>query len=194
MIRVAQLILVAGALALWLASRLTWVSVGSFDGLGPPKTTTLDGATWSTALLPLAVLLVAAALAGLAVRGWLLRAVAVLLAVVSFALGYLGISLLTMPDVGPRGAELAGVEVATLVSSERHPVGAVITLVAALGVLVAAVLLMRSAVSAAHQSTRYAATAGSAGPGGDNESERVMWDALDEGRDPTVNRAETEGR
>lgn len=194
MIRVAQLILVAGALALWLASRLTWVSVGSFDGLGPPKTTTLDGATWSTALLPLAVLLVAAALAGLAVRGWLLRAVAVLLAVVSFALGYLGISLLTMPDVGPRGAELAGVKVATLVSSERHPVGAVVTLVAALGVLVAAVLLMRSAVSAAHQSARYGATAGPAGPGGGNESERVMWDALDEGRDPTVNRAETEGR
>lgn len=194
MIRAAQLILIASALALWLASRLPWVSVGSFDGLGPPRTTTLTGATWSTALAPLAVLLVAAALAGLAVRGWLLRTVAVLLAVVSFALGYLGISLLTMPDVGPRGAGLAGVEVATLVSSERHPVGAVVTLLAALGVLVAAVLLMRSAVSAAHQSAKYAEAASSAVQPGDSESERVMWDALDEGRDPTVNRTETEGR
>ena len=193
MIRVAQLLLVASALALWAASRLPWVSVGSFDGLGQPKTVTLNGAAWSTALLPLAVLLIAAALAALAVRGWVLRAVAALLAAVSFALGYLGITLLVMPDVGPRGAELAGVEVATLVSSERHPAGAVVTLIAALGVLLAAVALMRSAVSAAHQVTKYAA-AGTARPGSTGESERGMWDALDEGRDPTDTRSEKEGR
>ena len=66
MIRIAQLLLLASALALWVASRLPWVSVGSADGLGPAKTVTLNGATWSTALLPLAVLLLAAALAGLA--------------------------------------------------------------------------------------------------------------------------------
>lgn len=193
MIRLAQLLLVASALALWVASRLPWVSVGSFDGLGQPKTSTLDGATWSAALLPLAVLLIAAALAGLAVRGWLLRAVAILLAVVSFALGYLGISLLTIPDVGPRGAELAGVGVATLVSSERYLTGAVVTLIAAAGVLAAAVLLMRAAVSAAHHSAgRGVATSAQAGAPG--RSERGMWDALDEGRDPTESRSENEGR
>ena len=193
MIRFAQLLLVASALALWAASRLPWVSVGSSDGLGPPKAVTLNGAAWSTALLPLAVLLAAAALAALAVRGWLLRAVAVLLAVVSFALGYLGITLLVMPDIGPRGAELAGVDVATLVSSQRHPVGAVVTLIAAMGVLLAAVLLMRSAVSAAHQVTRYA-VGETTRPGGEGESERGMWDALDAGRDPTDTRSEKEGR
>ena len=74
MIRVAQLLLVVSALGLWVASRLPWVAVRSFDGLGQPKTSTLSGATWSNALLPLAVLLLAAAVAGLAVRGWLLRA------------------------------------------------------------------------------------------------------------------------
>ena len=193
MIRVAQLLLVVSALALWVSSRLPWVSVGSFDGLGQPKTVALNGAAWSTALLPLALLLGAAALAALAVRGWLLRAVAVLLAVVAFALGYLGVTLLVMPDVGPRGAELAGVDVATLVSSERHPAGAVVTLVAALGVLLAAVLLMRSAVSAGHQVTKYAVS-GTARPGNGGESERGMWDALDEGRDPTDTRSEKEGR
>ena len=193
MIRVAQLLLVTAALALWVASRLPWVSVGSADGLGPLKNVTLNGAVWSTALLPLAVLLVAAALAGLAVRGWLLRAVAVLLAVVSFALGYLGITLLVMPDVGPRGAELAGVDVATLVSSERHPAGAVVTLIAAAGVLLAAMLLMRSAVSTAHQVAKYAAP-GTARQGNEGQSERGMWDALDEGRDPTDSRSEKEGR
>ena len=194
MIRIAQLLLVVSALALWGASRLPWVSVGSFDGLGPPKTITLNGAAWSTALLPLAVLLLAAALAGLAVRGWLLRAVALLLAVVSFALAYLGVTLVLMPDVGPRGAELAGVGVATLVSSERHLSGAVVTLVAAVGVLLAAVLLMRSALSGAHQSADKYAAAGSTRTGDVGDSERDMWDALDEGRDPTDNRSEMEGR
>ena len=193
MIRVAQLLLVISALTLWVASRLSWVSVGSFDGLGPTKTVNLNGAAWSTALLPFAVLLVAAALAGLAVRGWLLRAMAILLALVSFALGYLGVTLLVMPDVGPRGAELAGVDVATLVYSERHLTGAVLTLVAAGGVLLAAVLLMRSAVSGDHRSAKYAGPGSTpAGIGGD--SERGMWDALDEGRDPTDSRSEKEGR
>lgn len=193
MIRVAQLLLLASAVALWIASRLPWVSVGSADGLGPPKTTTLNGAAWSTALLPLAVLLVAAALAGLAVRGAMMRVVAILLAVVSFALGYLGITLITMPDVGPRGAALAGVDVATLVSSERHLTGAVVTMAAAAAVLAAAVLLMRSAVSAAH-AAKYAAPGASSPSGAGAVSERGMWDALDGGEDPTVDRTDREGR
>ena len=153
MIRIAQGLLVIAAGALWVASRLPWVAVGSADGLGPAKITTLNGAAWSTALLPLAVLILAAALAALAVRGWAMRLVAVLLAVVSFGLGYLGITLITMRDVGPRGAALAGVEVANLVSSERHLAGAFVTLGSAVAVLAAAVLLMRSAVSSAPLST-----------------------------------------
>lgn len=190
MIRVAQLLLVLSAGALWVASRLTWVTVTSFDELGPPKTSTLSGAVWSSALLPIAVLLLAAALATLAVHGWPLRALALLIAVVSFALGYLGISLIVMPDIGLRGAELAGVPVAALVDSERYVTGAVLTLVAAVGALAAAVLMMRSAVSAARQAARYAAP----GTVTDREamSERGMWDALDEGRDPTG--FDTEGR
>lgn len=196
MIRIAQLLLLAAAGALWAASRLPWVAVGSADGLGQPKTTTLNGATWSTALLPLAVLLLAAALAALAVRGWAMRAVAILLAVASFALGYLGITLITMPDVGPRGAALAGVEVVNLVSSERHLAGAVITLVSAAAVLVAAVLMMRSAVTAhgGKVVAKYTAP-GTLRPAGSQElSARGMWDALDEGEDPTVSRSEFEGR
>lgn len=193
MIRFAQLLLLASAAALWVASRLPWVTVESADGLGPPKTSALNGAAWSTALLPLAVLLVAAALAALAVRGWALRAVALLLAVVSFALGYLGITLILMPDVGPRGAELAGVEVATLVGSARQLPGAVLTLAAAVAVLAAAVLLMRAAVSGS-RATKYAAPGAPPPAGADAMSERGMWDALDGGNDPTVDRSDWEGR
>lgn len=190
MIRIAQMLLVVAAGGLWAASRLTWVAVQSFDGLGQPRNLTLTGAQWSNALLPLAVLLLAAAVAGLAVRGWLLRALAVLVALATLALGYLGVSLVVTPDVGPRGAELAGVSVITLVGSERHYPGAVVTLVAAALALLAAVLLMRSAATEKHSSSRYAAPSARRAAvldGGADAafSERGMWDALDEGRDPT---------
>ncbi len=73
MTRVAQLLLVLAAAGLWAASRLTWVQISSFDELGQPKTTDLARSTWSTALIPLALLVLAAAVAALAVRGWPLR-------------------------------------------------------------------------------------------------------------------------
>ena len=199
MIRIGQLLLVVSAVLLWVASRLTWVSVTSFDGLGQPKSVTLTGASWSNALLPLAVLLLAAAVAGLAVRGWGLRAVAVLVAVVTLLLGYLGVSLIVTPDVGPRAADLVGVPVASLVASDRHYVGAGLTVAAAVCALVAAVLLMRSAASGRGATAKYAAPAArrSAARSEDVDpgiSERGMWDALDEGVDPTERRPDTEGR
>ena len=190
MIRVAQLLLIISALGLWVASRLPWVSVGSSDGLGQPRTTTLNGAAWSNALLPLAVLLLAAALAGLAVRGWLLRVVAVLVAMVCLLLGYLGISLMVMPDIAPRAAEVAGVPVMNLVASQRYLVGAVVTLVAAVGALVAATLMMRAAATEDRQAAKYAGATGLRDDDGAPDlsaamSARGMWDALDEGLDPT---------
>ncbi len=183
MIRIAQLLLVLSAGGLWAASRMPWVSVRSADGLGPEKSIDLNGAAWSNALLPLAVLLLAAALAGLAVRGVWLRVMALLVAASCLALGYLGVSMFVTPDVGPRGAALAGVPVMTLVHSERHLGGAVVTLVAAFVALVAAAVLMRATATAAHPSSGTA-VAGT-GSGASAISERGMWDALDEGRDPT---------
>ncbi len=181
MIRVAQLLLLLAAGLLWAASRLPWVSLESFDELGPPKTSVLTGGAWSNALLPLALLMIAAALAGLAVRGWLLRGVAMLVAVASLALGYLGLSLIVMPDVAPRAAALADVPVAILVGSHRHIAGAVLTLIAAVCALLAAVLMVRTA-----SSVRYAAaTSASPGRAVTADSERLLWDALDAGRDPT---------
>ncbi|BDB42893.1 MULTISPECIES: TIGR02234 family membrane protein [Mycobacterium] len=205
-VRLAQLLLVAGAGALWAASRLTWVTIRSFDGLGQPKDVALSGASWSTALLPLAMVSLAAAVAVLAVRGWQLRALAVLLAVSSFAVGYLGVSLWAVPDVAARGADLAHVPVATLVGSGRQYTGASITVVAAVCTLVAATLLMRAASAAGparSSSSKYLAPGArrsiardEARPGEPKLSQRTIWDALDAGRDPTEGSAEpdTEGR
>jgi uncharacterized membrane protein (TIGR02234 family) len=210
---VAQLLLVVAAGALWAASRLPWVVIRSFDGLGPPKQVTLSGGSWSTALLPLALLMLATAVAALAVRGWPLRVLAVLLAAASLAVGYLGISLWVLPEVAARGAELAHVPVMFLVGSERRYWGAGVAVAAAVCTLTAAVLLMRSASdprSARASATKYAAPAirrsnalRESDPGemleGQQQpemSERMIWDALDEGRDPTdrARGSDTEGR
>lgn len=199
--------LVVAAGALWAASQLPWVVIRSFDGLGPPKQVTLSGASWSTALLPMALLMLATAVAALAVRGWPLRVVAGLLAAASLAVGYLGISLWALPDVALRGAGLAHVSVLSLVGSERRYWGAGIAVAASVCTLIAAVLLLRSARDSA---TKYAAPAARRsnalredangamleGPAKPEMSERMIWDALDEGRDPTdrPRESDSEGR
>jgi uncharacterized membrane protein (TIGR02234 family) len=212
-IRIAQVLLVVAAGALWAASRLPWVAIRSFDELGPPKRVTLSGAAWSTALLPLALLMLAAAVAALAVHGWALRALAGLLAATSLAVGYLGISLWVIPDVAVRGADLAHVAPMTLVGSERQYWGAGVAVGAAVCTLIASVLLMQSASNSGPSGLSAAKYAGPAirrstarregvnGPMPEESettemSERTIWDALDEGRDPTdrPNESDSEGR
>jgi uncharacterized membrane protein (TIGR02234 family) len=137
-IRLAQLLLLLSAGALWGASRMVWVEVASFDGLGQPKTTALNGTSWSTALVPLAVLLLAAAVAALAVRGWPLRLLAVLVAATSAGMAYLAISLWVIRDVAVRAAHLADVPVANWSTRSAHYGGAIIV-GGAVGTLVGAV-------------------------------------------------------
>lgn len=185
--RLAQILLVIAAAGLGAASRLPWVAIRSFDGLGQPKTITLSGATWSTALLPLAILLLVTAVAALAVRGWALRGLALVVAVASLALGYLAISQWVVADWAVRAADLAHISLLTLVGSQRYHAGAAITLVAAVCTLAGAVLLMRSAARGGP--TRYVAPAtrrSQTPQHHDGMSERMIWDALDEGRDPTT--------
>jgi uncharacterized membrane protein (TIGR02234 family) len=207
MIRVAQLLLVVAGLGLWFGSRLPWVVVSSFDGLGKPKSVTLSGAAWSTALVPLALLLLAAAVAALAVRGWPLRLLAVLVALASAATAYPAIGQWVIPDVALRAADVAQIPVTSLGGWDRQYVGAALTLAAAVCTLVAAVLLMRSAATGRAATAKYVAPAARrtaarseivADPTASAEStskattmsERMIWDALDEGRDPTERQPE----
>jgi uncharacterized membrane protein (TIGR02234 family) len=184
--RFAPLLLVLSAAALWGASRMAWVDVQSFDGLGQPKTTALTGGTWSTALVPLAAILLVAAVAPIAVRGWRLGVLAVVIAGMSAVMGYLAISLWVIRDVAVRAVHLAGVPAADLVGTQRHHGGAILTLVAAIGTLVGAVLLLRSVAKPRPEVDRYERRRSARLPQDNADaSERVMWDALDEGRDPT---------
>jgi uncharacterized membrane protein (TIGR02234 family) len=174
------------AAALWGASRMAWVGVQSFDGLGQPKTTVLAGGSWSTALVPLAAILLVAAVAPIAVRGWRLGLLAVIVAAVSAVMAYMAISLWVIRDVAVRASHLADVPVADLVGTQRHHWGAVVTVVAAGVTLVGAVLLMRSAARGKPEAARYERRAAlQREEPAAATSERAIWDALDEGRDPT---------
>ena len=186
MIRLAQLLLLLSAAALWGASRMVWVDVQSFDGLGQPKTAVLTGGSWSTALVPLAAILLVAAVAPIAVRGRRLGLLALIVAGISAVMAYMAISLWVIRDVAVRAAHLADVPVADLVGTQRHYGGAILTLVAAVGALVGAVLLMRSVAKPRPEVERYERRRSAPSQEDDADaSERVIWDALDEGRDPT---------
>lgn len=196
--RIGQLSLLLAAGALWWASRMTWVEVSSFDGLGQPKSAALNGGAWSTALVPLALILLAAVLKSMVGPRWQLRLLAVVVGVSSGVIAYLAIGLWVVPDVAVRAAYLAEVPVADLLGTQRHFAGAVVTLIAAVLTLGGAVLLLRVPVKVASDDAKYEAPARRReaarrhASAGDDMSERMMWDALDEGRDPT--KPDSEGR
>jgi uncharacterized membrane protein (TIGR02234 family) len=196
--RIGQLALLLAAGALWLASRMAWVSVTSFNGLGQPQTATLTGGKWSTAMVPLALMLLAAVLKSTVGPRWQQRLLAVIVGAMSAVMAYLGISQWVVSDVAVRAAGLADVPVANLVGSERHYWGAIITLIAAVLTLTGAVLFMRAPDKVASDGEKYEAparrreAARRTAAAGDGMSERMIWDALDEGRDPT--KPDTEGR
>jgi uncharacterized membrane protein (TIGR02234 family) len=193
-----QLLLLVAAGALWLASRMTWVEVSSFDGLSQPGTAMLNGGAWLPALVPLALILLAAVLKSTVGPWWQLRLLALVVGALSAVIAYLAISLWLIPDVAVRAAGLAEVPVADLVGSQRHYWGAVVTLISAVLTLAGAVLLLRSPVKDESDPDKYEAparrreAARRRAAAGDEMSERTMWDALDEGRDPT--KPDTEGR
>jgi uncharacterized membrane protein (TIGR02234 family) len=112
----------------------------------------------------------------------------------------LAVSLWVLPDVAVRAADIAHVPVLSLVGSDRHHLGAAVTAAAAVGALTAAVLLMRSARSDGDRTAKYAAPGARRPVAHDADSalsERVIWDELDDGRDPTdrpLPGSDTEGR
>ena len=132
--------------ALWVASRMTWVEVQLVRrARAARRPRRCTGATWSTALVPLALILLAAAcVVGGAGRVAAATAGACSSAASSAVMAYLAISLWVVRDVAVRAADLAEVPVADLVGTQRHYWGAVVTLVAAVLTLAGAVLLMRA--------------------------------------------------
>lgn len=193
-------LLALAAAGLWASSRMTWVTVHSADGLTEPRTDDLDGATWFGALTPLALVLVASIAAVFAVKGGLRQLLGVVIAVVAAVAAVPGFALVVGEGrTAERAGQLAELPVRAVVSSaDVHPAPAVLSILAAALALVVGVLLTRRTgenaqlsgtydnpvfrrADASAQVSKQRDETGTAAP----LSDRVLWDALDAGTDPT---------
>ncbi|EME24212.1 MULTISPECIES: TIGR02234 family membrane protein [Rhodococcus] len=192
------LLLALSAAALWGSSRMTWVHLTSSDGKTLERTTDLDGSTWAAAMTPLALALLAAIAASFAVRGWALRVVGLLVALVAIAVAVPAVQLLVSGASADRAVELAELsghpeDLSTTVSV----LPALLALLGAVAALGAAVLLMRKPPVRGGLSSKYdnpaarreaAAKLGQGDKPASDEpvTQRMLWDALDAGEDPTA--------
>ena len=150
-----SILLAAAALAFWIASRLTWATVLAADGLSPARTFDVKGSDWSPWLTPLALVLLAAILAAMSLRGWGLRILALLVAAAGVLAAFPAISLIMGGTNDLYAATAAGLSdryVVQLVTT--HNWVAVVVLIGSLCAVAAGVLLMRVA-SGAGMSSKY---------------------------------------
>ncbi|MDL9937467.1 TIGR02234 family membrane protein [Gordonia sp. ABSL1-1] len=207
---VAAALLAGAAIAFWGASRLTWATVEAEDGLSPQRAFHVKGADWSPWLTPLALVLLAAIAVAFTVRGLALRLLALLIAAGGLLAAFPAVSLLVdggESDYAARAGDIPDRFRILLVNINW--VAPVVVLVGTACTVGAAVMLLR-VVRAADPSSKYttpavrreeaereifadyerrkAAQEGGA-PAETEESgtanERMMWDALDTGIDPT---------
>jgi uncharacterized membrane protein (TIGR02234 family) len=170
-------LLILAALAMWGASRMTWSWSIQPTPLHGNVVAPVDGRTATPALVPLALLSLAAVAALFAVGGWLRRIIGALLLIAGIAVLWLGINDLggvfgAHPNGYPRW-QILGAHGLTLVGG---------VLLAIVGVLV-----VRAATALPKLGARYEASAGTrkrANP------DAELWQALSEGRDPTEDRTE----
>lgn len=193
-------LLALAAAGLWASSRMTWVTVHSADGLTEPRTDELVGATWFGALTPLALVLLASIAAVFAVKGGLRQLLGVVIAVVAAVAAVPGFALVMGEGrTAERAGTLAELPVRAVVSSaDVHAAPAILSIVAAVLALAAGVLLTRRTGQSGQLSGKYdnpvfrradasaqvnkqREDTGTAAP----LSDRVLWDALDAGTDPT---------
>lgn len=192
------LLLGLAAIALWGSSRMTWVQVTSSDGKTLARTTDLDGGTWAAAMTPLALTLLAAVAASFAVRGWALRVVGLLVGLVGIGVAVPAIQLLVSGADDGRAADLAELSShLEEVSAEASVLPPLLALAGAVAALAAGVLLMRKPKARAGLSSKYdnpaarreaAAKLGQGSKDAPDEpvTQRMLWDALDAGEDPTL--------
>ncbi|MEV0252366.1 TIGR02234 family membrane protein [Nocardia sp. NPDC050712] len=199
-VRLPLVLMALAAALMWGSSRMTWVTVSSSDGLTEPRTNELNGGVWFGALTPLALVLLAGMAAVLATRGWPRRLIGVLVGLVAAVTAVPSFALLTgSGDLEKRAAALAELPArATVTAASTAPLPSVLALLAALAAFGASVLLARMPRDTAQLSGKYdnpvarreAATEEvskqrTADKPDGALSERVLWDALDAGTDPT---------
>ena len=202
--RIAAVLLGLGGAALWGVSRLPWLTVNVFDDKSGESTQDLVGAVWSTELTALALVLLAAMVAGLVLRRTARRIVGIVGALAAVAASWQPLVLLAgQPDLAraknilTSGAATERAQAPVMISpwaevtgADVHVLGPALAFVACGVALFGGVLLaMRPGVDTAKSHT-YERTSSrherleqdlAEAP----DSGRVLWDALDADVDPT---------
>jgi len=182
-----------GAIAVWSSTRLTWVSYTEDDGLTRATEGTMDGAQWHAALAPLALVMIAGMAAMFAVRGFAVRVVGLVLVGVGLMVAVPVITGLTGDDRADRVHRILDKAGRVEILQVDGAVGpAVLALFGALAGCVAGLVLMfgrarRAGLSGAYETP--AARKDRAAEAIDDDGaldQRLMWDALDGGLDPTA--------
>lgn len=198
---IAAVFLLAAAILLWVASRMTWSEVYAEDGLGEAQIFAVSGSDWSPWLVAMALLFLAAVAVQFALHGLALRLVAVLVAACAVLVAVPAITLLTNGEGGGYAVERADIGARYEVVAVTAFNGAgIAVLIGAVCAVVGAVAMAMSASGAKKMSSRYSSPAArreelerrvfaehSRAQAADEPAptEREFWDALDEGMDPT---------
>lgn len=155
------LLLLAGAVLLWIASRVVWLDVVAFNDQSGEATRALVGSEWQPALVPVALGAVAAVAAVSLVRGAGARAVGGVIALLGVAAGGLMVSSLGEPDrdrvhavvtseedlgranAGPGAADAQNIpEWSEISEASVRPLGAVLTGAGAITLVAAGVFVI----------------------------------------------------
>ena len=166
-------LLVLGAGALWLSSRLTWSWSRQPTPLRGVQVVSVHGAAVSSALVPLAVLALAAVAAVLAIGGWGRRLVGLLVGVAGVVAVWAGTSGLSAVF----GAHPVGYPVSQVLFGHG------LAMLAGLLLVAASVLVVRNAARLPRMGAGYQ-TPSAAKRRRDPDTE--LWQALSEGHDPTA--------
>jgi uncharacterized membrane protein (TIGR02234 family) len=166
-------LLVLGAGALWLSSRLTWSWSRQPTPLRGVQVVSVHGAGVPSALVPLAVLALAAVAAVLAIGGWGRRLVGLLVGVAGVVAVWAGTDGLSAVF----GAHPVGYPVSQVL------LGHGLAMLAGLLLVAASVLVVRNAARLPGMGAGYQ-TPSAAKRRRDPDTE--LWQALSEGHDPTA--------
>ncbi|GAA1052629.1 MULTISPECIES: TIGR02234 family membrane protein [Dietzia] len=207
-LRIPVVLLLLGAVLLWIASRMVWVDVVAFNDQSGEARRSLTGAQWQPALVPLAVGALAAVAAVALVRGTGARVVGAVIALLGLATGALlfstvggvdqdrvhstvtGEEELGRTNAGPGTAGAQAVpEWSEITEISTRSAGPVLTGAGALALVAAGAVPMIWPTRRVQRDDRYVtpgARRGDPEAGEDTgDTGRDLWQELDDGRDPT---------
>ena len=195
--RTAALLLALGAAVLWAASRMTWITVDTFDDKSGDATHAVIGGLWSTEQTAVAMLLIAGSIAGFALRRIGRRVVGAISAFAAVGASWAPLGLLAgTPDpqrvhqllsTGDEAKIAAWAEVTNLSVNSAGPALAMLGAAIALfgGVLLAVQPGTDSAKLNRYERKQDRQSKITRDLEAEPDSGRVMWDALDADIDPT---------